>query len=131
MAQCTNEAMRNTFIHVFGKPVENPPRGGGVKKLHRASKDPSEKFVMEPGGGSQCALRSRGQSDQGPVTQGLSRLSSCLSRPQLQGTCPCKAGEGQTVTEARGGDSEEAEAKGIQVTSARAALLQRGSPALN
>lgn len=46
MAQHTNEAMRNTFIHVFGKPVENPPRGGGVKKFHRASKDPSEKFVM-------------------------------------------------------------------------------------
>lgn len=71
MVQSIKEAVRNTFIHVFGKPVENPPRGGGIKKLHRASKDPSEKFVMEPGGGSQSALRSRGQSGQGPETQGL------------------------------------------------------------
>jgi hypothetical protein len=50
---------RNTFIHVFGKPVENPSCGGRVKKLHRAPKDPSEKLIMEPGGRSQCALRSR------------------------------------------------------------------------
>lgn len=51
--------MRDTFIHVFGKPVENPSCWGSVKKLHGAPKDPSEKLVMEPGGGSQCALGSR------------------------------------------------------------------------
>lgn len=93
--------MRNTFIHVFGKPVENPPSGGSVKKLHRASKDPSEKLVVEPGGGSQCALRGRAQRDQRSGTQAGSaptpwgRNSTGHRRP--------KAGAGRMVVEEGGG----------------------------
>lgn len=90
--------VRNTFIHVSGKPVENSPRGGGVKKLHRASEDPSEELVMEPGGGSQRALRSRGQSEQGPGTQALRQAQSLLHRPSTP-----KTGEGHMATEGGGG----------------------------
>lgn len=61
----SEQVVRSTFIHVSGKPVEDPPGGGSVKKLHRASKDLSEKLIVEPGGGPQCALWNRAQSDQG------------------------------------------------------------------
>lgn len=44
--------VRNIFIYVFGKFVENFFRRGSVKKFYRVSKDFSEKFVMESGGGS-------------------------------------------------------------------------------
>ena len=86
------EAVRNTFIHVFGKPVENSSCGGSVKKLHRASKDSSEKLIMEPGGGSQCALRSRVQSNQ--------RLRTQQAQYPLRGS---KAREGQVAMEEGGG----------------------------
>lgn len=41
-------AVRDTFIHVFGKPVENPPSGCSVKELHGTTQNPSEQLIMEP-----------------------------------------------------------------------------------
>lgn len=101
--QGIKEAVRNTFIHVFGKPVENPSCGGRVKKLHRASKDPSEKLIMEPGGGSQRALRSRVQSDKGPETQGLRQAQFLLHRSRLHRASIPQHGEGQIAMEEGGG----------------------------
>lgn len=44
----TGHTVRHTFIHVFGKPVEDPPSGGSVKELHWATQNPAEKLIMEP-----------------------------------------------------------------------------------
>lgn len=44
----TGHRVRDTFIHVFGKPVEDPPSGCSVKELHGATQNPSEELVMEP-----------------------------------------------------------------------------------
>ena len=118
--------MRNTFIHVSGKPVENPPCGGSVKKLHRASKDSSEKLIMEPGGGSQCALRNRVQSDQGPEAQGHGQARFLLYRTPTPQT-----GEGPMATEEDSGYQKKAEANGIQVISEKAGMLRRSSPPPN
>lgn len=46
----------HTFIHVFGKPVEDPPSGCRVKELHGAPQNPSEELIMEPWGCSESSL---------------------------------------------------------------------------
>lgn len=103
--QGIKEAVRNTFIHVSGKPVENPSCGGSVKKLHRASKDPSEKLIVEPGGGSQRALRSTAQSGKGPEAQGLRQAQFLPCKSQLHRTSIPKTGEGQMAMEEGGGET--------------------------
>lgn len=52
----TAHTVRDTFIHVFGKPVENPPSGCSVKELHGATKNPSEELIMESRGCSESSL---------------------------------------------------------------------------
>lgn len=43
----TAHTVRDTFIHVFGKPVENPSSGCSVKELHGTTQNPSEELIME------------------------------------------------------------------------------------
>lgn len=46
----------HTFIHVFGKPVENPSSRCSVEELHGATQNPPEELIMEPRGRSESSL---------------------------------------------------------------------------